>query len=86
MLGQTIAEYEAFSCKESIFVYAVDKYIAVVYDLLDRGLYLHQIGVDKAKYDELMASHRAKAHRHPLMGEYYDKIRKRIDQEPDFLH
>jgi len=84
-LAKTIGEYEAKSSDEAAFVYAVDKYIAVVYDLLDEGLYLQQIGIDKAKYDELMAIHRTKAHQHPQVGVYYDEIRDLIDRHPGFM-
>jgi 5'-deoxynucleotidase YfbR-like HD superfamily hydrolase len=84
-LSDTIAAYETFDSAEAQFVYAIDKYIAVIYDLLDQGLYLHQVGVDKAKYDQLMVAHRTKAHRHPGVGRYYDEIRNLIDQQPGFL-
>lgn len=85
-LGETIEEYEASESNEAAFVYAVDKYIAVVYDLLDRGLYLQQVGIDKARYDELMEAHRVKAHRHPQVGKYYDEVRDLIDLQPEFLN
>jgi len=84
-LATTIAEYESFELEEAKFVYAVDKYITVVYDLLDRGAYLSQIGIDKPKYDEIMAKQRTKAHLHPSVGIYYDEIRKLIDEQPEFL-
>lgn len=84
-LAGTIAEYESFESEEAKFVYAVDKYIAVVYDLLDHGAYLRQLGIDKPKYDEIMTTHRTKAHRHPGVGIYYDAVRKLIDEQPEFL-
>jgi putative hydrolase of HD superfamily len=84
-LGQTITAYESMDCEEAAFVYSVDKYIAVIYDLLDKGLYLQQICLNKAQYDELMEVHRVKAHRHPLVGKYYDDIRTFIDHQPEFM-
>lgn len=84
-IARTIAAYESKSAPEAQYVYAIDKYIAVVYDLLDHGRYLAEIGIDKPKYDQIMSVHHTKAHTHPGVGQYYDEIRALIDQQPDFL-
>jgi putative hydrolase of HD superfamily len=84
-IHRTITAYEHMADAEAQFVYAVDKYIAVIYDLLDNGRYLGEIGVDKAKYDHILAPHRLKAQRHPAIGRYYNEIRDLIDRQPGFL-
>jgi hypothetical protein len=85
-LTDTITEYESFASPEARFVYAVDKYIAVVYDLLDKAAYLRAVGVTKARYDEVRVKHREKAYRHPGVGEYYDQILALIDEHPEYFH
>jgi 5'-deoxynucleotidase YfbR-like HD superfamily hydrolase len=84
-LAATIAEYETMDSSEAQFVYAVDKYITVIYDLLDHGRFLAEIGVDKARYDSTLSAQRIKAQRHPEVGKYYNEIRDLIDRQPDFL-
>jgi putative hydrolase of HD superfamily len=84
-IAQTIREYEAKQTPEAKFVYAVDKYIAVAYDLLDDGECLREIGVTKTVFSDYHIAHRRKAHTDPAVGRYYDEIIKRIYDRQEFF-
>lgn len=84
-ITDTITEYEKRSSNEALFVYAIDKYIAVAYDLLDKGECLRELGVTQAIYDEYRAKHRLKAHLHPGVGRYYDEILDLMDAHPEYF-
>ncbi len=85
-IADTIKAYESRESKEAQFVYAVDKYIAVFYDLLDEGRYLREIKVTKHAYDTVLAAHRQKAYTHPIIGQYYDQILALLDDHPEYFH
>jgi putative hydrolase of HD superfamily len=84
-LTDTISSYESGQTSEAQFVYAVDKYIAVAYDLIDQGECLRELGVTQAIYDEFRAKHRLKAHRHTGVGRYYDEILNLMDNHPEYF-
>lgn len=69
-----------------MFVYALDKYIAVAYDHIDEGKLFRERKVTLEEYNSSLESHRTKAHSHPSIGEYYDEVRHLLDQHPEFFH
>lgn len=81
----TLSAYEAKACDEAIFVYAMDKYIALLYDFLDNGEHLADMGLSKDRYYDLLKTHRRKAHAHPGVAKYYDQILEHIDSHPHFF-
>ena len=85
-ITQTVQEYESLQSDEAKFVYALDKYLPVAYDLIDAGKYLHEAKHTKRKYDEALVSHRKKAHTHPIVGSYYDETRRKLDAHPEYFY
>ena len=81
-----LEEYERKDSDEALFVYAVDKYITVAYDYIDRGKYLKETKITKAKYADLLSDHRKKAHSHPTIGKYYDEVRDLLDANPEHFY
>jgi putative hydrolase of HD superfamily len=84
-LTDTIEEYESFATPEARFVYAVDKYVALMYDLLDEGKTLIKHGVTHERYEIVRTVHRDKAHRDPRVGKYYDEILAIIHEHPEYF-
>ncbi len=85
-LAGMITEYKERSTNEAKFVYALDKYLPVLYDLLDHGAYLREHGITHAEYDRMRTTHRQKAHTHSAVGEYYDQVLALIDAHTEFFH
>jgi putative hydrolase of HD superfamily len=83
---QTIEEYERKDTDEARFVYAVDKYIATMFDYIDQGQLFRERQVTLADYNHSMAAHRTKAHAHPVIAKYYDEVRALLDAHPEFFH
>ena len=85
-LAHMITEYKARITNEAKFVYALDKYLPVLYDWLDRGVYLREHGVSQADYSLMRTTHRVKAHAHPAVGQYYDHVLALLDQHPEYFY
>jgi 5'-deoxynucleotidase YfbR-like HD superfamily hydrolase len=85
-LAATINEYKDRSTNEAKFVYALDKYIPLLYDYIDQGAYLREHGISHADYDLMRTKHRQKAQTHPAVGEYYDQVLALIDAHPEYFH
>lgn len=85
-LSQTLDAYWAQEDDESKFVRAIDKLITLYYDEIDEGQYYldHKITVDM--FENTMASHRHKAHAHPIVGVYYEEIRRVIVKNPSYFY
>ncbi|MDF2461164.1 MAG: Metal dependent phosphohydrolase [Candidatus Saccharibacteria bacterium] len=84
-IADTIAEYESFASDEAKYVYAVDKYIALMYDLIDEGRTLIKHGVTHERYEIVRTEHRRKAHLDPRVGKYYDEILAIIHEHPEYF-
>lgn len=82
----TLHAYEAKESNEAKFVYAIDKYITVMYDYIDGGKYLREAKYTQAIYHKTLASHREKAQNHQEVGKYYDEVRALLDAHPEYFH
>lgn len=85
-LGATIEEYEQRSSPEAQFVYALDKFISLLILYEDKGHYYHKGRITKQQFDQRFEPHRKKAHSHPAVGKYYDKLREAFDSHPEYFH
>jgi 5'-deoxynucleotidase YfbR-like HD superfamily hydrolase len=85
-IAQTITAYEHKDTPEALFVYAVDKYIAIAYDHIDEGRLLREQKITRAQYNASLQAHRAKAHSHPAVIKYYDEVRDLLDSRPDYFY
>ncbi len=83
---QTIEAYERKDTDEAKFVYAIDKYITLLYDYLDEGRLFRERKVTLAQHNASLEAHRRKAHSHPAVGKYYDEVRDLLDAHPEFFH
>jgi putative hydrolase of HD superfamily len=85
-IARTITAYEHKDSQEALFVYALDKYIGCVYDHMDEAKLFRERKVTLADYNKVLEPHRTKAHSHPGVAEYYDEVRRLLDQHPEYFH
>jgi putative hydrolase of HD superfamily len=83
---QIVKEYEGKDTNEAKFVCAVDKYIAVAYDVIDEAKVMREHKVTLSMYNKSLESHRKKAHSHPGVAEYYEEVRALLDSHPEYFH
>jgi 5'-deoxynucleotidase YfbR-like HD superfamily hydrolase len=83
---QTIEEYERKDTKEAMFVYALDKYIALTYDLIDEGKLFRERKVTLDEYNKSLTAHRKKAQSHAEVGRYYEDVRNLLNAHPEYFH
>ncbi len=81
-----VQEYEEKATAEAKFVYAVDKYIALMYDYIDEGQLFRERKMTLDTYHKSLTHHRHKAHSHSEIGIYYDKVRDLLSSHPEFFH
>lgn len=84
-LAATIAEYEQKDAPEAKFVSAIDKFVALQIDYLDKGSYLKRNGVTAPKYFKSLQRPTQKGHLHPIVGGYYDQVLELIKAHPEFF-
>lgn len=84
-ISQMIEQYESQTSDEAKFVYAVDKYIAVMFDYINKVKYLKDAGWTQAQYNKQLEAHRQKAHTHAAVGKYYDEVRVLLDAHPEYF-
>jgi putative hydrolase of HD superfamily len=85
-LVSIIQEYEQRKTNEAKFVCAVDKYIAVAYDLIDEARVMREQKVTLAEYNNALKPHRKKAHGHSKVALYYEEVRSLLDAHPEYFH
>jgi len=85
-LADTISEYKTRRSNEAKYVYALDKYITVLFDFLDEGKYIKDLKMSHADYTRHFSVHRQKAHEHPAVAAYYDKVRDLLDLHPEYFY
>ena len=83
---QTIEAYERKDTDEARFVYALDKYIACAFDLMDQGKLFIERKMTLTNYNKSLESHRKKAHSHPIIAKYYEEVRTLLDTHPEYFH
>lgn len=84
-IAETLHAYEALASSEAQFVYAVDKYIAVMYDYIDEGKYFQEVGYTYEQYKKQLVPHHKKAHAHSSVGKYYDEVRALLEAHPEYF-
>jgi 5'-deoxynucleotidase YfbR-like HD superfamily hydrolase len=82
----TIEDYEKRETNEAKFVYAVDKYIAMLYDYIDEGQYYRDKEMTKEMFDKYFMAHREKAQAHAGVGKYYNEVRDLLDAHSEYFH
>jgi 5'-deoxynucleotidase YfbR-like HD superfamily hydrolase len=85
-IAETIEAYERQDTPEAKFVSAIDKYIAVTYDLIDEGKLFRERKMSLEEYNKSLESQRRKVQDHPLVAEYYEEVRTQLDAHPEFFH
>jgi len=85
-LAKTIEEYEDKSTNEARFVYALDKFLALLMLYEDRGYYYQRDKITKHRFDKQFEPHRKKAHSHKAVAEYYEELRKEFDTHPEYFY
>ena len=85
-IAKMAERYEARDSDEAKFVYALDKYIPVMFDHLDEGEYVREIKLSLDDYRAGLKQHREKAQTHPAIGKYYDEIRALVESHYDNFH
>lgn len=85
-IARTINEYERLDTEEAKFVYALDKYLPVYFDWLDRALLHRERKLTLKEFNKKLEAHRKKAAAHPAVAVYYEEIRALLDQHPEWFH
>jgi 5'-deoxynucleotidase YfbR-like HD superfamily hydrolase len=85
-ITETIHAYERKDCDEALFVYALDKYIAVAYDYMDEAKLFRDEKITLEQYNKLLEGHRKKAHSHRHVAKFYDEVRDLLDAHPEYFH
>lgn len=52
---------------------------------LEQGQYYIEHGITKQHFDEGLTTHRKKAHAHPKIGEYYERLLDIFEKHPEFF-
>jgi 5'-deoxynucleotidase YfbR-like HD superfamily hydrolase len=84
-IAQTIKDYESHQSNEAKFVWAVDKIIILLLRYLDQGRFYVENGITKQLFDERLTRHRQKAHAHPKIGNYYERLLDLFAQHPEYF-
>lgn len=85
-LTKTLTEYERQGTSEAQFVKAVDKYIALLFDYIDKGQYYQDHKITIEDFEKHMEDHRQKASLHPGVKKYYEEIRTILLAHPEFFY
>lgn len=85
-LVENVAAYERQDTNEALYVRAIDKYIALVIRFMDGGEFYRSHGITKEIFEKKLEPQRIKAHGHPGVAEYYEKIRTEYDEHPEHFH
>ena len=85
-IAQTLNMYNRKDTDEAKFVYALDKYIPVFFDYLDKAQLFKERKTSLEKYNQELEQHRKKAHSHPEVGKYYDKVRELLNAHPEYFY
>ena len=83
---QTIEAYEHKDTNEALFLYAVDKYITILYDYIDEAQLFRERKITLAAYNKSLEDHRKKVQVHPEIAKYYDEVRALLDARPEYFH
>ncbi len=85
-IAQTIHEYELKNSDEANFVYALDKFLNMLVMYADNNMHNYENKITKLEFDKVMLAHRKKAHAHPGVVEFYDKLLHWFDAHPEYFY
>jgi 5'-deoxynucleotidase YfbR-like HD superfamily hydrolase len=81
-----ITEYEDKKSPESRFIWALDKFMALLALYEDKGYYYLRDKISKERFDKQFVEHRKKAHAHPVVGEYYEELVAAFAAHPEYFY
>jgi putative hydrolase of HD superfamily len=81
-LAETITEYEHRECKESQFIYALDKIMPMMQIYLNEGHTWQKHGIELVRVDQ---TKRSKVVGSPEISAYYEELRKLFEAQPDLF-
>jgi 5'-deoxynucleotidase YfbR-like HD superfamily hydrolase len=85
-LVDLVESYERKDTKEALFVYALDKLIAIMMQYEEDGYYYKKNKLTRSMYKTRFVAHRKKAHSHPIIAKYYDQLTDLIYEHPDYFY
>lgn len=86
-IGKTVQDYERKDSPEAMFVYALDKFLNALLIYADKNLHnIENYKTTKEMFDRQLIPHRQKAHSHPAVGEYYERLRAAFDAHPEYFY
>lgn len=85
-ITKTIKEYESKKSSEALFVYALDRFMALLVLYTDRGYYYKRDKRSYADFDKKHKQYRHKSHAHAGVGRYYDELIAAFDAHPEYFH
>lgn len=85
-IAKNIESYDKKDSPEAKFVFALDKFLALLTLYSDEGYYYKKNKITKERFEKQFALHRKKAHSHPDIAKYYEQLRTAIDTHPEFFH
>ena len=85
-LIQSVNEYDKKDTPEAKFVYALDKFLALLTLYEDKGYYYLRGKITRERFDKQHELHRKKAHSHPDIASYYEQLRAAFDAHPEYFY
>ncbi|HLC91665.1 MAG TPA: HD domain-containing protein [Candidatus Saccharimonadales bacterium] len=85
-LIKSIQDYNKKDNSEAKFVYALDKFLALLTLYKDKGYYYLRGRITKQRFDKQFVLHRKKAHSHPDIAYYYEQLVKSFDNHPEYFY
>lgn len=85
-LVDNIREYEEKSSDESQFVYAFDKLVPFFFRVLVKPAPFERMKLTIEDFEKGIQKSRKKAHTHPAIGEYFDKMLELFLTHPEYFH
>jgi 5'-deoxynucleotidase YfbR-like HD superfamily hydrolase len=83
---KSIKDYDRKDSLEARFVYALDKFLALLTLYEDKGYYYHRGKITKERFEKQFVLHRKKAHTHPDVAKYYEQLRAAFDAHPEYFY
>jgi len=84
-LSQFITDYDRKDTPEAKFVFALDKFLALLTLYEDKGYYYLNNKITKERFEKQFEVHRKKAHSHDNVAEYYEELRAAFDAHPEYF-
>ena len=85
-IPQLIEEYEDKETPESLFVWALDKFLALLTLYEDEGYYYIRDKRTWEQFKKRHIAHRQKAQAHSQVGKYYDELMDAFEKHPEYFY